>query len=93
MAIFRQLTATMAKPGHLEYQRASRHAPPRQVGGTGLSRFQHRTAQVKCRCPRALIATKMSAIAIFRQLTIKSNALSIESESECRADLITFQAK
>jgi hypothetical protein len=48
-AIFRQLTATMAQPGHLEYQRASRHAPPQQVGeGTGLSRFQesHGTGQM-----------------------------------------------
>jgi hypothetical protein len=26
------VTATMAQPGHLEYQRASRHAPPQQVG-------------------------------------------------------------
>jgi hypothetical protein len=32
MAIFRQLTAIMAQPGHLEYQRASRRAPPQQVG-------------------------------------------------------------
>jgi len=32
MGIFRQLTATMAQPGHLEYQRTSQHAPPQQVG-------------------------------------------------------------
>jgi hypothetical protein len=32
MAIFRQLPATMAQPGRLEYERASRHAPPQQVG-------------------------------------------------------------
>jgi hypothetical protein len=28
----RQLPATMAQPGRLEYERASRHAPPQQVG-------------------------------------------------------------
>jgi len=37
IAMFRQLTATMAQPDHPEYRRASRHAPPQQVGGTGLS--------------------------------------------------------
>jgi len=37
-------------------------------GGPGLSRFQDRTAQVKCRCPGALIANTMSVIAMLRQL-------------------------
>jgi hypothetical protein len=32
----------LAQAGHLEYQRASRHAPPQQVVETGLSRFEDR---------------------------------------------------
>ena len=31
-AKFHQFTKTMAQSGHLEYMRASRHAPPPQVG-------------------------------------------------------------
>ena len=38
MAMFRQLIANMAQPGHPDCQRALRHAPPQQVGGVpGLS--------------------------------------------------------
>jgi hypothetical protein len=43
------------------------HPLNRCGGGTGLSRFQDRTAQVKCRCPGALIANTMSAIAMSQQ--------------------------
>src|SRR6266571_5135009 len=42
--------------------------PSAGVGGTGLSRFQNRTAQVKCRYPGALIATTMSAIEVLQEL-------------------------
>jgi hypothetical protein len=52
----------MAQPGHLEYERCLAARTPSAGGGrTGLSRFQHRIPQVKCRCPIALIATMMSA--------------------------------
>jgi len=41
--MFRQLTAIHGSARSPGVQRASRHAPPQQVGGTGLSRFKHRT--------------------------------------------------
>jgi hypothetical protein len=64
MGILRLLTATMAQPGHLEYQRClAASTPSAGGGGTGLSRFEHRTAQIECRYPEALIATTMSKMA------------------------------
>jgi hypothetical protein len=58
MGMFRQLTATMAQP-RLPGVAAclAVRTPSAGGGGTGVGRFQHRTAQVKCRCPGALIAT------------------------------------